>query len=223
MQDLLFTFAEDLWLYRGKVTTPATAKDNRIQVQVLPHMSEIEQRDLYPFYPPFFKNEFIQTAKDDIVWLYCTEDFTIGYILGLASRFSYDDSPIYYSKLETLINKLNDIEMNYGLGLTSVDLLHCTYWDDNVINFVNKKTGSIGNLHSSGALHMVSGKGSIVDIVNNSIVYVGSDEVSLTAPTIRLNGKVVLGQSGQSIVTTPSSGSATVGGMTLNASDNIKG
>jgi hypothetical protein len=91
------TFSDELVIRKAKIYKVLGPKDDRLQVQVLPELQSIDEAEMdeLPKYPPFYDGQVITglSYKDDgadkaeFVWVVCTPDLQVGYILGKANIF----------------------------------------------------------------------------------------------------------------------------------------
>lgn len=96
----------DLKIYRARVYDVGKELDDRLQVRIMPYMADypdIESENL-PRYPSMFKGQVLscfteknpnpETGLPDWVFVAATEDFMVGYVIGLANQFyTCNDTP----------------------------------------------------------------------------------------------------------------------------------
>lgn len=91
------TNSDEFVLRRAKVYKLKSGDDKnsdcRIQVQIVPEMSNMPDEDLeyLPEYPPFYEGTFHPYKKGEYVWVVCTPDCQQGYILGKSHIFPITD------------------------------------------------------------------------------------------------------------------------------------
>ena len=91
-----YPFSDEFVFRRAKIYECLGPLDDRLRVQILPEFYEIDKDEKanLPAYPPFFNGQVItgmSEKKDgdaaEFVWVICTADFQVGYILGKANNF----------------------------------------------------------------------------------------------------------------------------------------
>ena len=93
----------DYGFYLAEVVSVSQPKDNRLGVRVLPYMEGIESSKC-PVWPSFFKDELFTGKNGDLVWVICDDEFSLGYVFGVANYNTYPDvvdrtnSPTVYEK-----------------------------------------------------------------------------------------------------------------------------
>ena len=89
-------YSDEFVFRKAKIYDVCGPRDDRLQLQVMPELNGIDESEMedLPKYPPFIKGEVItgRTHKDsgdsaDYVWVLCTPDLQVGYVLGLANNF----------------------------------------------------------------------------------------------------------------------------------------
>jgi hypothetical protein len=182
-------------LHRAQVHAQATEKDPRLTVQVVSYMDNILDPNALPRYPFFLKNSFFNFKLDTWVWVLCSDDFHIGYILGQSNIFSETSSD--YPNLTSRISTINDAALAVGAGFNSFTDLYFMYVDDNLIEAVNSKTGTKISYNSTGSIFIHSSRGIFIKY-GESRFELNDKEINLKATNIRLDGKVALGNGPQS-------------------------
>lgn len=214
----------DLKVYRARVHDVGKETDDRIQVRIIPDMVDYPNTDddNLPRYPMFIRGQVLtcytelnpnpKTTQPDMVFVFATSDFTVGYVIGLANMFytsnpstPYQDS-YGYSYIEDFISTkgLDTTYINYD-GIV-VDNWYQTN-DGGMIQMHNYKSGDWYLLNSSGTCLIVHQKGIYIrvgnpkheDGVSNpySQVEVSEDSVTIKTEIFNVDAKkVVLGHRG---------------------------
>lgn len=197
-------------IYLAKVVGECTEKDSRIQVRITPNMDGIPEA-MCPRYPYFFKDELLTGNVDDLVWCICDDEFSSGYILGLANYNSYSEEN------ETFEEHSIPVELQQTISDTFVELkasqisfknIKVTHWNRNSIHFVERKTGGVIIAYDTGTLYILRPTEFIMKIGSSSIK-VDADGISLAGNALKLQSEEVgLGNNpqGNVLVTSGTSG-----------------
>lgn len=186
--------------YLAIVEGTATPDDFRLTVRPIPEMRNIMETGLLPRFPFFFGNKAYTGKLKELVWIVSNEEFTMGYVMGLVSKFNWNDD---YSEQSITLDTFEKIRNVYvelrGIVLPFSDL-EITYWDNTCIHAVDRRDGKLLIGYSSGSINIIS-KDEILFMVGNSdkqknsIIHVTDDTISLKAENIYINGeKVYLGR-----------------------------
>ena len=202
-------------LYIAKVVGAAVDGDDRLQIRILPQMHNTFAipDSKCPRWPFFFREEcFTGTgASDEYVWVVCNDDFSVGYILGMANFNTYStDNSLFKDKSIPL-----DLKNAIKESITSLkgesfkfENLKITYWDENSIHFVERNTGGAIMAFRSGALYIARPEEFGI-YLGDSKFTVNSNGISFTGPSINLDSENVhLGKNSDAkvLVTTGVSG-----------------
>lgn len=204
-------------LYIASIVGVCTSEDSRLQVRILPQMTDISS-ERCPRFPYFFKDELFTGKNGDLVWCVCDDEFNVGYILGLANYNTYtDDTFTTTTKGNTTINlslptDLKESVKNTCLALKGETLdftdLKVTHWNDTSIHFVERNSGGFIIAYSTGSIlimrpteffvHIGPGKvdsGSSFKLDLNGVSFAGSS-IKLESEQIGLgkspSGKVLV-------------------------------
>lgn len=177
-------------LYLAEIVGVPTETDSRIQVRILPQMEELPS-EMCPRWPCFFRDEGLTGASGDIVWALCDDEFSTGYILGLANYNTFvEDSYSNYSISPDLKQKGKDILLNLKAETLSYNNIKLDYWDSNCIHFVEKSTGGKIIVFSSGTIYVMRPKEFIVSIGDTKI-NVNASGISFSGESIKLQSEYV--------------------------------
>jgi hypothetical protein len=176
-------YGDVLHLYRARMVSKPEPGDDRLQVRVIPHMIDIPETALLPYWPPFFKGQVITgitEAEDkknaEYVWVAATPDFTMGFIMGPANHFEAADAGTKYSESYNFKDLLQGL-IQRGICPAGTDYksLYVQYWNPNYLEMVNIKTGD---------KYSILGNGTIFALHRNQIyMRVGAQEEGSTAKT----------------------------------------
>jgi hypothetical protein len=164
------SYSDEMVFRRAKIYKVLGPKDDRLQVQVLPELMGIEDSEMddLPKYPPFIKGTVItgKSHKDDgdkaeYVWVLCTPDLQMGYILGKANTFGdtakkYPDS-YSWSDVKSFLRERRALPEDF-------DYKHLTVinWvisdKGGFINCFNYLTGDYVLLNTSGTIFTMQQK-----------------------------------------------------------------
>jgi hypothetical protein len=180
----------DFKLKKGRIEiTKSTIpySGNAHSVRILPDMDGMPGIPIdLPRYGNFFQEVPRLYANGDIVWVLCTEDYQVGYILGPAERFG--GTPI-----NTLIARINEAEEKFELpksDIRSADIFMAT---DQFIDYTNKTYGYVGRITISGALTLFTGDGSIFIYSKGAVLKLlasGESQQTATSLTQTVEGPV---------------------------------
>ena len=195
---------ENCGLYIAKVVGTSKNNDNRLQVQIIPHMEGIPT-ELCPKWPFFFKDELCSGKSGDMVWCICDDNFTIGYILGIANFTTFvseDFESTYhpYNKSKVSLSlPYSDFEDGEStLQKASIKLKGETlnfsdykalYWDSTCIHLIDRTSGSFIIAYSSGSLFIMSSSLFAIhigDADSGSYLKLNSEGFSIKGDSIRL-------------------------------------
>lgn len=204
----------DYGIYIAKIEDSITLTNTRLRVRVLPHMENIDT-DMLPQWPSFFRGQIITGTKysesqTDYVWVLCNNDFTIGYVLGLANVFSFGDYDV--SSIDpSLLSSIDASHLSLDGKTLSYDDLIITHWDGNALHFISRDRGAHYIAFRNGTLHVVR-EDEIASKIGDTVVKINKDEIQLRAKKIRLDGEVRLGTDpkGKVLVTTGEMGNNSI-------------
>lgn len=207
--------------YVAQVIEATTVDDNRLRVRVLPYMEGIS-KEKCPCWPSFFRDELYTGKEGDYVWVICNEEFSLGYIFGLANYNTYGDvtteggtsifktsrDGINLSIPEDLRNTIMESScktLGTSLNLTDAKV---TFWNDNCVHYVERSTGGFVIAFSNGTLYVFRPKEIILKIGNSDSAFrMDADTLSAVADTVKLQGEVNLGKNPSANVLISGSGS----------------
>lgn len=182
-------------IYLARIESATSSNDSRLQVRVLPDMEALPTDNL-PWWPHFFRNEAITGKPGALVWVIANEEYTMGYILGYANFYSwegsYEDASIPMDLFDEIDNSSIDLK---GRILNYADI-QVTFWNENTLHFVERSTGGYIIAYRNGTIHSVK-PGEILSVVGSSILKITSDEIVVSAKTVRIEGDIKLGQDPQ--------------------------
>ena len=213
--------------YLAEIASVANAKDNRLGVRILPQM---ENRTFIPdskcpVWPSFFKDEMFTGKKGDLVWVICDDEFSMGYVFGMANYNTYPDivdvkgnSSVYEKSLDgidlsipsDLRAAISEASVSISGLMLSLDDVKVTYWDSNCIHYVERRTGGMVMAFKSGSLYIFRQNEFIIKI-GKSVLKLDADSLSAVSDSILMQSDFVgLGNSrsmGNVLVTTGTSSS----------------
>jgi len=138
-------------------------EDNRYLTRVIPDMNDIKEREYLPEYPVFLRMEQDAYLKGDTVWCITTEDFQVGYIIGLCENTS--GRPII-----SILKQINLLEKEFNIPRSSYSDLSFTIHQDVYIDFHSRKTLSSGRLNTGGTLFFFTKEGNaFIKAIKSSI------------------------------------------------------
>lgn len=244
-----------LHIYRARVHALGDVNDDRLQVRIMPYMADYPdtESDNLPRYPCMFKGTVINcftelnpnkdTGLPDWVFVAATEDFTVGYVIGVANQFyTSNDTPYVdsygYKYIQNFISSrgLDTSFVNYDEMVVEKWI---TTQDGGMIEMYNYKTGEKYLINSSGTciimqfdrIYMRVGNPTGID--NNGLKKISTSgkfsQIEMTATSIdfktdlfNVDAKnVVLGHHGLSVVGTTAGTAISVEGVDFNPIETI--
>ncbi len=192
-------------LYIAAIIGVCSNTDSRLQVRILPQMTDIDASEC-PLYPYFFKDELFTGKEGDLVWCICDNEFNIGYILGLANYTTYTDDTytttsignkdINLSLPVDLKNKINQAGINLRGKALDFNDIKVTHWNDTSIHFVERSTGGLIIAYAVGSM--------LIMRPNEFYVHIGSeragsgtslkmdiDGIGISGPAIKLQSESI--------------------------------
>lgn len=180
-------------LYIAEIVGVAAKDNTRVQVRITPGMEGIAKEYL-PIWPSFFKHQAITGKVGELVWCVANEEFTTGYILGYVNSFTWGGTYKDDSLTESFLDRIDDVHVTLrGAVLNYRDII-VTYWNENCIHFIQRTDGSTIIAYTSGTLSIVRPTEILQSVQNGGSLRISKDEAVITAKTIRLAGKVRLGE-----------------------------
>lgn len=179
--------------YVAQVIEAATVEDNRLRVKILPQMENISS-NLCPVYPSFFKDSQYLGKKGDIVWVICDDEFSTGYVFGLANYNTYPDRTtvdgksifdtgpnnevlsIPKSLRDTINTSVSSVETLY-LDLSNAKVVH---WDSDCIHYIERDTGGKIIAFSNGTFYIMRPDEFVLKI-GDSLIRIESGSISASA------------------------------------------
>lgn len=201
--------------YLGQVVSVSSDKDNRLGVRVLPQMEGIPDSKC-PAWPSFFRDELYTGHRGDFVWVICDDEFSLGYVFGLANYNTYSDVSEFEKSFDginlsipsDLRKKMSESMISIEGVTLSLDNVKVTYWDDNCIHYIERSTGGQIIAYKSGSLYVFRQDECIIKI-GKSILRLDANSLSGVSKTINMQGDYIgLGNSeslGHVLVTNGSS------------------
>ncbi len=197
----------------------ATPDDFRLTVRPIPDMKLVMDVGTLPRFPFFFGNKAYTGKIGELVWIISNADFTMGYVMGIVSKFSWKDEYIGQSITEDVFEKIRNVYLNFKGILLPFSDLEISYWDNTCVHAVDRRDGKLIIGYSSGSINIIS-KDEILFMVGgdnafkSSLLHITEDTISIKAEEIFLNGaKVFLGRNsyGPLVVTQGTDGTVTTG------------
>jgi len=128
------------------------------RVRVLPDMSDIpeDQENLLPVYPNFFRGDNKAYQKDDIVWVVCSEDFQIGFILGIAQPPKGEGMLGFFTLINTAETEAGEPFVASGTNDITVKAISGSF-----ILYSNDRRGQSGQIYNNKTVVLFAGDGTI--------------------------------------------------------------
>ena len=213
--------------YLAETIDVAQPKDNRIGVRILPHMKDISASEC-PIWPYFFKDSLYTGKVGELVWVLCSDDFSIGYIFGPANYTTYPDivdtegNTVYYkSKDKISLSMPEDMIKRATSSLSQItgrylnlDNAKVVYWDDNCVHYIERDTGGKVIAFKLGSFYIFRQNEMIVRI-GDSVLKLDASSLSSVAKAINLQSqRVGLGSGSQTAKVLITNGESAEGAYT---------
>lgn len=179
-------------LFLAKIVGDVTNEDSRLQVRITPNMDAIPD-EMCPRYPYFFQDEALTGSYGDLVWCVCDEEFSSGYVMGLANYNTYsEESGTFkdYSIPTDLKENASQALLNLKAAELNFNNVKVSHWDQNSIHFIERKTGGSIIAFKSGTLYIMRPTEFIIRIANSSIKLDASG-ISFKGNALKLQSKDV--------------------------------
>lgn len=193
-------------IYIAKVVGVSTETDDRLQVRVLPQMDDNSIPDnKCPLWPYFFKNETFTGKNNELVWVICDEEFSSGYILGIANYNTVVENDYVSGKVYSNDSKNTNFSIpkdlkksfsNYVLSLTGTSLdynnVRVTYWSDSCIHLLERSTGGTIIAFSIGTVFVLRPNCCLFSIGGNTLmiddkgISMKGDKINLQSANVNL-------------------------------------
>ena len=179
-------------IYIARVVGAAAEGDDRLQVRVLPQMQNrmTLPDDQCPRWSFFFRDEFYAgtAAADEYVWVICNDDFSVGYILGVANYTTYTSDDSLY-KQKSIPSDLREAMKSSVATLRGenykFDGIKVTYWNNDSIHLIEKATGGTIIAFRNGTLYMLR-PDEFAIMIGNTKFTMNRNSISLTGTSIKL-------------------------------------
>ena len=240
-------FLDVLHIYRARIVNKPDPGDDRLQIRVMPHMADVQETDLLPYYPPFFagqvivgKNENLDGAPSAaLVWVAALPDFSMGFVMGLANDYESTGAAAKFTKS---YNYKAVVQGLAGRGLlpSYIDYrnLYVQYWTDNYLEMVDFRHGdkyiiqSNGNMiiMSMARIYMQVGSGAAADSSVNpngsapaySSISLSRESIDMVTPILNIKaGQIKMGNQGLNLVGATATVPIFVEGITLQPQTHI--
>lgn len=218
--------------YVAEILEASTIDDNRLRIRVIPYMEGIP-KDKCPCWPSFFRDELYTGREGEFVWVMCNDDFSLGYVFGIANYNTYGDvttqggtsifqtsrDGINLSIPEDLRNTITESSCKtLGTSLSLSDA-KVTFWNDKCVHYVERSTGGFVIAFSNGTLYIFRPNEIILKIGSGDSAFrMDANTLSAVADTVKLQGEVNLGKNPSANVLISGSGS----GVSALKSESVK-
>ena len=191
--------------YIAEIVNVAQPKDNRLGVRIYPHMKGISASKC-PVWPSFFRDSLLTGKEGDLVWVICDDEFSMGYVFGLANYNTYpdivDDSghpTVFEKSLDNIpLSIPTDLETNISKAYADVDGMYLslnnvkvTYWDKNCIHYIERDTGGKIIAFNSGSLYIFRQNEFIVKIGKSVLKLDSASLAAVAEKSIKLHSDFV--------------------------------
>ena len=184
-------------IYIAQVVGAANSGDDRLQVRVLPQMQNASTLpdSQCPKWSYFFRDEFYTGtgADNDYVWVICNDDFSVGYILGIANYTTYTSEETLYKQKSIpsdLINTMKDSIATLRGEQYSFKNLKVTFWNEDSVHLIERGTGGSIIAFRNGTFYMMRPSEFVISIGDTKLT-MNRSGISLTGASIKLGSKNV--------------------------------
>lgn len=184
-------------IYIAQVVGAANSGDDRLQVRVLPQMQNASTLpdSQCPKWSYFFRDEFYTGtgAANDYVWVICNDDFSVGYILGIANYTTYTSEETLYKQKSIpsdLINTMKDSIATLRGEQYSFKNLKVTFWNEDSVHLIERGTGGSIIAFRNGTFYMMRPSEFVISIGDTKLT-MNRSGISLTGASIKLGSKDV--------------------------------
>lgn len=174
-------------LYLAKVlgVSANSENDSRLKVRVVPHMNNMEAT-MCPLWPYFFKDSMLLATTDELVWVICSNDFSMGYILGSANYNTYmDQSYEKYSIQKDFLDNISNIYADLKGTMISFSNMKVLYWDSSSIHLIDRNTGGIITAYDNGTISIIRSD-NILFKIGNSVLDINKNGISIKADKVSI-------------------------------------
>lgn len=189
--------------YLAEIVDVAQPKDNRVGVRILPHMKDIDKSEC-PLWPSFFKDSLYTGKTGELVWVLCSDDFSIGYVFGPANYTTYPDivdseeNTVFYksrdnislSMPEELVKPVTSSAAKVLGRYLSLDNVKVVYWDDNCVHYIERDTGGKIIAFKTGSFYIFRQNEMVIKI-GDTVLKLDASSLSAAAKSINLQGERV--------------------------------
>ena len=148
-------------IHIAQVVGVANSGDDRLQVRVLPQMQNYMTLpdDQCPKWSFFFRDEFYTGTgtANDYVWVICSDDFTVGYILGTANYTTYSSESTLYKQKSIPSDLMKAVKESIATlrgEQYSFKNLKVTFWNNDSVHFIERDTGGSIVAFRNGTLYL---------------------------------------------------------------------
>jgi hypothetical protein len=206
------TFSDELVFRKAKIYKVLGPKDDRLQLQIFPECMGIpdEEMDDLPKYPPFIKGTVItgKSIKEDgdeadSVWVLCTPDLQIGYVLGPSNIFGdptkkYPDS-YSWKDVKSFLRERRALPDDFDYKHIRI-----TNWvatdKGGLVEFYNYLTGDWGIINTSGSIFTLQQKQIYLRVGTPnsssrsafSAITMNADKTHIKTPNFELDADMVI-------------------------------
>lgn len=184
-------------IHIAQVVGAANSGDDRLQVRVLPQMQNASTLpdSQCPKWSYFFRDEFYTGtgAANDYVWVICNDDFSVGYILGIANYTTYTSEETLYKQKSIpsdLINTMKDSIATLRGEQYSFKNLKVTFWNEDSVHLIERGTGGSIIAFRNGTFYMMRPSEFVISIGDTKLT-MNRSGISLTGASIKLGSKDV--------------------------------
>jgi len=240
-------YSDELHLYRARIVNKPDPGDDRLQVRIMPHMADIKETELLPYYPPFFEGQVIVgrnenldgNALADFVWVAALPDFSMGFVMGLANDYEGAGASAKFTKSYNYKGLVQGLTSR-GLLPSYIDYrnLHVQFYTANYLEMVDFRSGDKYIIQSNGNMILMNinkifmqvGSGASDEAADNpnastapySSISISRTSIDLVTPVLNIKaGQIKMGNQQLNLVGSSSMVPIFVEGVTLQPQANI--
>lgn len=175
----------------AKVELNMEQNDCRLTLRLLPEMENLDSKYL-PRWPWFFGQRFINCKQGELVWVITNPEYSMGFVMGMANSYTWGGSYVEPSIKKTVFDTLANVQLELKGKLLNFGDIEVTFFNEKSAHFIERPTGGHVIVFSDGTIQIVRPK-EIFMKVGKSVLKMTNEEIHLTADTVRIGGKVRLG------------------------------
>lgn len=163
---------------KGLIVGKRLTSNNLFLVRVMPDMVDIQETELLPLYPSFFKDDVPAYSKDDEVWLLVSDDFSIGYVVG---GYTNPKGGV----IQPILDLIKEAEKKANFTESNPSDITIKNVGGRSIFFENIVTGQCGQIFNSKVIHLYGAEGeSYIAYPHHSIITNSAGDITVSGRNV---------------------------------------